>query len=330
MEPMKHLLAALGLLLLLVPSIARGQAPSPSDADRVTARALAHEGYDAELRGDHAHAADCFRRADALVPAPTLLLGLARAQVGLRKLVEAHETYWRVVRTEIAPDAPAPFARAVDDAKRELAALEPRLSWVTIDVIGPKGPGVTMTLDGAPFPTTALGTRRASDPGLHRVRISAPSFAPAESTFTAAEGEATVVSLAPEALPEAATPATPTPLIPHEVPAAAPNPPSTTAGKTIGVVLLGLGTVGLVGGAVTGVLASTKHASLIGGCPGGHCPSSVQSQVDTYDTLGMASTLSLAAGAACAVAGLAFILTSRSTPVTAYVGFLDAGIRGTF
>jgi hypothetical protein len=296
----------------------------------MTARALAHEGYEAETHRDYVHAADCFRRADALVHAPTLLLGLARAEVGLGKLVEAHETYWRIVRTELASDAPVPFARAIDDAKRELAALEPRLSWVTIELVGPDGPGITVTLDDAPFPASALGTRRASDPGMHRVRVAAPSFASAESTFTVNEGEATVVSLAPEALPRVAPPPTPMMSHPAEAPATASRPSSTPVGKTLGVVLLGFGTVGLVGGGVTGVLASTKHASLIGSCPGGHCPSSVESQVDTYNTLGMASTVSLAAGAACAVAGLAFIFTSRSSTVTAYTGFLDAGVRGTF
>jgi hypothetical protein len=55
----------------------------PSDADRATARVLAHEGFDAQQRGDYSVAADRFLRADALVHAPTLLLGLARAQVGL-------------------------------------------------------------------------------------------------------------------------------------------------------------------------------------------------------------------------------------------------------
>jgi hypothetical protein len=78
------------------------------------------------------------------------------------------------------------------------------------------------------------------------------------------------------------------------------------------------------------VLASTKHASLIGGCPGGHCPASVQNQVDTYDALGTASTVSLAAGAVCAAAGFALVLATPRSSVTAYAGFLDAGVRGSF
>jgi hypothetical protein len=328
---MKQPLATLCLPLLLLPSIAWAQASPPSDADRVTARALAHEGHDAQVHGDYAQAADRFRRADALVHAPTLQLGLARAQVGLGRLVEAHETYRRIVRWKLAPDAPAPFAKAVEDAKRELGALEPRLAWVTIDVAGPQEAAVTVTVDDESIPASGLGTRRASDPGVHRVRVSAPGFETAEATFTVKEGETTAVSLAPKASPEAAAPPAPAMLAPREAPAESPHSSSSTPfGKTLGVVLLGVGGVGLIGGGVTGALAWTKHASLIDGCPGGHCPASVQNQVDTYNTLGMASTVSLVAGAACAVTGFTILLTSRSSAVTAYAGFLDAGVRGTF
>jgi hypothetical protein len=63
----------------------------PSSADRVSARSLAAEGRRALRAGDFTTAADRFARADGLVHAPTLPLGLARAQVGLGKLVAAQD-----------------------------------------------------------------------------------------------------------------------------------------------------------------------------------------------------------------------------------------------
>ena len=52
---------------------------------------------------DYERAAELFQQAEGLMHAPTLLLGLARAQAGLGKLVSAHETYIRVTR-EPLPD----------------------------------------------------------------------------------------------------------------------------------------------------------------------------------------------------------------------------------
>src|SRR5262249_50101448 len=71
---------AWGLAFLLYAGGAWGE---PSASDRATARVLADEAGDALDKKNYEIAADRFGRADALVHAPTLLLGLARAQVGL-------------------------------------------------------------------------------------------------------------------------------------------------------------------------------------------------------------------------------------------------------
>jgi len=174
------------LLLVLAGVMASGIAMAQvSDADRATARALARQGYDAQKRGDYAVAADDFERADALVHAPTLLLGLARARTGLGKLVEAQETYERILREGLDAHAPLAFAKAVDDAKREVAALAPRLAWVTIDVRGPSAPSVKM--DSAVIPPAAVGVRRACNPGQHTVKAFADGFAPDPNVADGAE-----------------------------------------------------------------------------------------------------------------------------------------------
>src|SRR6266542_5174969 len=90
--------------LALAPVKASAEAP---DADRTMARAMAEEGQDALERRDYRVAEDRFTRADALIHAPTLMLGLARAQAGLGKLVEAHESYQRILREGVKPGSPA-------------------------------------------------------------------------------------------------------------------------------------------------------------------------------------------------------------------------------
>ncbi len=137
MKPKHHHFASLLLALSSVPSVAAAQG---TDANRAAARALAFEAQAALENKEYAAAAERFTRADALVHAPTLLLGLARADVGLGKLVAAREVYARIVREGVRPGASAVFTRAVDDAKSEMEALDARMPPVQNDVKKPDLP----------------------------------------------------------------------------------------------------------------------------------------------------------------------------------------------
>jgi hypothetical protein len=300
----------------LVPSIARAD---PSDADRATARALARAGFDAQQSGRYAIAADRFSRADALVHAPTLLLGLARAQVALGSLVTAHETYERIVREPLQPHAPAVFGKAVEDAKRELAALTLRLAWVTIRVDGTTSPSVT--IDDVPVPVAALGVRRPCDARSHTVRASAPGFASAENTFVVGEGGEQAVTLTLDPLPAPAPP----PIV--EAPRRDASPSLRTK---LAVASFGLGAAGLITGGVAGIWVLTKHSSLGSVCTGG-CPISDSSELYTYRTVANLSTAALIVAGAGAAVGVTLLVTNpKEKPVSAYVGPMSAGIMGTF
>jgi hypothetical protein len=326
----KRVLLLLALAAWLTPCVAYA---SPSDADRATARALAREGFEAQKRGAYALAAERFARAEELVDAPTLLLGLARAQMGLGKLVEAEETYQRILREVVAPGAPPQFAKAVENARQEVAALAPRIAWITIDVRGPSGPRVTV--DGALVPQAALGVRRPYNPGTHTLHMSAEGFAPVERTFGATEGEAQTVALAPRAL--ATAPAAPAVVDAPPLAIDAPESPAVNSsgpapfGTQLGFALVGIGAVGLVAGGVTGVLVLTQHAALSHVCPGGHCSPSESGDLATYHTLATVSTVSIIAGGCVAATGIGLLLTThKSTSLSAYAGFLRVGIGGTF
>src|SRR4051794_5592030 len=104
-------LAPLLFALSSLPSLAAAQGV---DANRAAARALAFDAQAALENKDYTTAAERFARADALVHAPTLQLGLARAHVGLRNLLAAHEVYARIVREGVPLKSSAVFARAVE------------------------------------------------------------------------------------------------------------------------------------------------------------------------------------------------------------------------
>jgi len=283
-----------------------------TDEQRRQARELAAQGFSALQRKDYAEAEDSFRRADGLVHAPTLLLDHARALVGLGRLVEAHEDFAQVLREGVAANAPWQWRSAVDVAKRELAALEPRLAWLTVTVSGPPSPEVQ--IDTKPLRQAALGVRLATDPGSHTVTVRADRFLPVQKTITLSEGQtaelALVVEPDPDAPPLSAPPKPPPEVIVVNKPAA-PKPRD----NTLATVLLTVGGVGLAAGAVTGFLALGVRSELKQSCAGGVCVPSDEAEYaelsekgDRYRTLGTASGVAFAVGLGAAVSGLALLV----------------------
>jgi hypothetical protein len=303
-------LFAVAALSLWAPAAALAQ----SDADKATARQLASDAQDALDKKDYATAVDRFTRADDLYHAPTLVLGLARAQVGLHHYVAAQEAYNRILRDGAPAGAPPAFKKAVDDAKHELSSIEGRVAWVTISVSGPSAPKVT--LDGANFPAAALGVKRAVDPGSHTVSATGDGYETKDKTFNIAEGGSESVSLAlskgssaaPVPIASAAPSATPS-TEPSSTPAPETPPAKGSSRKMLGFVGLGIGVIGVGLGAVTGILALGKHGTLNDECPNG-CPSSAQSDIDGYHTMGLISTIGFIAGGVGLAGGAVLILTA--------------------
>ena len=103
-------------------------------------------------------------------------------------------------------------------------------------------------------------------------------------------------------------------------PPAAAEPPSPTAKlrRTLGFVGIGVGGAGLLAGAIAGGLAAAKHGDIATQCPNGHCPmgteTKIQPDIDTYNAMGTASTIGLAAGGVLAVAGIVLVATAPRAP----------------
>ena len=326
--------AALSLGLALVSATALADVP---DADKAAARALAQQGQDALDRKDFTTAVDRFERARQLFPAPTLAVGLARAQVGVGRLVAAQETLNRVLREGAPAGSPPAYAKAVAEAHRDLDALEPRIPNLIIFVKGPASARVT--LDGAPVSNALLGVGRPVDPGRHLVRAEADGFAPVEATVNVAEQKTEPVTLTLDHR-VAGPPPPPTPgVAPPPGGAPPPPPPPPSSGplrKTLGFVGIGVGGAGLVLGAITGGLALSKSTTLSGACTDKQCPSAQQSNVDSYHTLATLSTVGFVAGGVLAAAGVVLVVTAprpvqgREAWVAPVVGPGYAGLQGRF
>lgn len=346
---MKYLL---GLALLLAatslpqPAWAEQQ---PSAADRTTARRLGNEGVIALKKGEFDTAADRFERANDLVPAPSFLVLLARARAGQGRLVEAYEIYRTIIREGVQPDKPEAFKRALAEAKQEVKSLEPRLAWVTVNVVGARPEQVEVTLNGSVIPSAALGAQRPADPGALRVEAKAEGYRTAETTVELREGQ----HLPPLELKMVELPKPP-PMVEvvreEPIMTADGGEPSFVSQNTLGYIALGLAGAGLAVGTVTGIIAIDRRQELEDipcvyeqgdVCYAANDPATVSSAVaakDDLDTFSAAATISFIAGGALAATGVILLLTAPDEPpasagevtIRPIVGLGSIGAVGTF
>jgi hypothetical protein len=343
----RTLFASLTLAASL-PALALAQ-QQPSAADRTTARRLGNEGVIALKNGDYDTAADRFERANDLVNAPSFLVLLARARAGQGRLVEAYEIYRTIIREGVQPDKPDAFKRALADAKQEVKALEPRLAWVAVNVVGARPEQVEVTLNGVIIPSAALGAQRPADPGVLRVVAKAEGYRSAEAVVELSEGQhLPPIELRMVELPKPAASVQ----IRREQPVMTEDggEPGWESQNALGFVALGLGGAGLVVGTVTGILAINRRADL-NDIPcfqedPGICYADANDRAtisrtlaakDDLSTFATAATISFIAGGTLAAAGLILIATSGgddepsdAMTIRPFVGVGNIGAVGTF
>jgi hypothetical protein len=176
-----------------------------SASDKATARQVATEGIEFFRAGRYSDALDRLRRAQSLYDAPVHLLYIARSQDKLGQLVEAAENYRLLDHYALPNAAPEAWVAAVDNGRKELAALEPRVPKLRIVTEPKEVPDATVRIDDATVSSAVLGIARPVNPGHHHVEVGRKGGAPVEADVDVAESETKDVSVA---LPtETATPA---------------------------------------------------------------------------------------------------------------------------
>ena len=323
----------LSLIWVVSVCLSSAVALAQSEADRATARALAEEGFKALKKRDYGVAEDRFRRADALVHAPTLVVDRGRALMGLKRYVEAQEQFELVLREGIPDNAPRVWKKALVDAKVLLGEVKPKVAWLTISVPDIDDPQIQV--DGQAIPSAALGVRRATNPGTRTINVSAEGYAPRQVTIELTEGAEQAVEVALDPLPEDQKPKQARPSKKSGSPMEDRGP---ARDPTLTYVALGVGAAGIVAGSVTGIIALKKRSDLAEVCPGGRCPTAQQPEIDSYHRWSWISGISFGVGLAGAAAGLVLLLTddggasAQSAPasVQLYAGLGEAGIKGEF
>lgn len=347
----------LGLLAHASPVLAQ------SDEQRANARALADQGAQAFSEARWQDAIDFFDRAESLLDAPTHLLFSARAHAKLHHYVKARELYLRIIRTQLAENAPRAFKNAQTSANEELSDVVPHIGQLTIVLRGPEPKTAKVTLDGAPMQSVLIGVSRPIDPGTHQVQADAPGFSAQTKEVSVPDGgKASVTIELPRGETPPSEPATPVttpsaseptsaPLAPYANDASASTdvkPSSTSNGKKIAsYAAFGVGAVGLGAGAFFLAGSASKRSQAdkkfqeCGGATGCTNENPLSGQVDSLDqSARSAQTLAIvgfAVGATAVGTGVVLLLLGKhpaksqsGLSVSPVFGLGSAGLRGSF
>lgn len=340
-----------------------------SDEQRAGARSLATEGAAAFNEGRYKEAVDLFVKAESLMHAPPHLLFAARAHAKLGQFVKAREAYMKVVKEQLAPNAPQAFRDAQAASEEERKLVEPHIGRLTVKVEGADGAkDLVVAIDGQPIPSVLLGVPQPMDPGDHTITATATGFKGAPVTASLKDAGIGAVTLKMEVdnsvPPPGATPApgaaaggalstTPGPVTPSDA------GKSGNSGMRIGsYVGFGVGAVGAVLGTVFVMRSSSKrkaaddvNVEASGSTTGGPCSVSAgtcdaesavaKNQADLDDQARSAKTIGIVGyvvgGLGVAAGVTLFVLSSdkgteqpKTAFVAPYVGLGAVGVRGAF
>jgi hypothetical protein len=338
---------------MVLSPIATTRADEPTAEQTAAARSLGMQGVQLAEAGDCAHAVDPLTRAESLRHAPTTLEWLGECHIALGKLVLGTEELNRVIHEPLPPNSPAAFAAAQDRARKKVDAAVARIGKLRIHVDHPAGVKPQVKVDDEVVFDAMLDADRPTDPGAHKVTVSAPGMKPTAASVTLADSQSSSVSLTLEPDPNAVA-ATPPPPAPATGAAPAPAssgtaaapppeaPPAEQKSKVPAIVALGVGGVGIVVGTIFGIVALGTKSTLDGECPNKNCPSSAdQSTINSLGTQAWVSTIGFGVGIVGLGVGTVLLATSGSSSsasaktgtrphVTPYFGLTSAGLTGTF
>ncbi len=322
---LRQRLVALGLASTLTTSLVAPAAfaqDQPQAESVAAARSLGMQGIKMADAGDCKGAIEKLSRAESLYHAPSILGRLGECQVKVGQIVLGTENLNRVVREQLAPNAPKAFRDAQERAKGVLSTALPKIAHLTVRV-EPADAKPQVSVAGAAIPPALIGIDRPTDPGTHEVIVNAPGYLEQRTSVTLTEGGAQEIALNLQKDPSAALTAAPPPVD------AAPllttgstTPPSDTGPKksnALAYVALGVGGAGLLVGGVTGFLALGKKSDLTG-CVDTKCPSSQQDTLDGAKSMATVSTVGFAVGFVGVGVGVVLLLTGNSSSSSAKLG----------
>jgi hypothetical protein len=291
-------------------------------SDTMTAEALFRQGKQLLDAKSYARACPMLAESLRLDPATGALLALATCHEQDGKLASA----WSEFSEAAARSQREGRSDRVAAAKERMAALEPRLSMLTINVSDAIAAlaGFELRRDGVVLGKAVLGVPVQVDGGEHTVEIGATGKKARKVTVTVGKEKdkktVNVSSLEDGSVANTSAPQDTGGTFKREDPSSltagtSPAQPSggLTGMQTGGLVIGGLGVVGIVVGSVFGLSAISKNNQANdSGCSASACtsPDAVQSRLDAR-AAGNVSTVAFVAGGVLAAAGVTLLVVGK-------------------
>jgi hypothetical protein len=303
---------------------------APSAVDRENARRAYNDGQRLLDEGKIAEAVAKMRAAWAFVRTPVTGMGLVRALLRERRLIEARQIAIQVGQLEIDPADAARYAEPRRQAAKTADELAARIPTIKV-VLPVMHAGATLTVAGQRVPTEALSEAIVADPGPCEIVLTVDGRE-SRRTITLVEGERrTVVMDAPSiAAPSTAASS-------EDVDASrAPRATLRSSYPAWGWVGLAVGAAGVVTGSVTGLVTMSRASKIDDQCPGSVCSARYRDDLDAARRMGTISTWAFVVGAVGVGVGVSawFFRSPVEAPRTAYVepvvGPAFFGVRGAF
>ena len=321
---------------LAVTALATSPALADDAANTATARALGVEGVTLADAGKCREAAEKLERAEKLHHAPTTATRLAECEIELGRLVSGTERLQRVVREPLPPNAHPAFVAAAARAQKDLDLALPRIATLRLSVKAPALAKLTITIDDEPASDAILDSNRRTDPGTHKIVVTAYGCKPAAVTAQLEEGQTKSVAL--ELLVDPTAPPEPRVATNEAVMSEARG-----GSKAPAIVAFGVSALGLGAGIAGAVIVSSKSRALDGACDANRvCPDASRADISAAKQWATVSTVGFVTACAGLVSGVALLLAAgapatpappppvRGLRVRPAVGMTSLGVDGVF
>jgi hypothetical protein len=266
---------------------------APAWKQRREANKLLREAKRHEQKNENLKAAKKLKRADKLMPKPSIKLRIARLLVEMGDMVQAMD-----ILREAMESKPRGWAekQAVKKSIALLSETEDRAPTIEINAFKPDSNAMTITIDGEDYESSDGPVPR--NPGSYTIKATATGFKDWTKTVTVAQGGRATFDITMESL------------IDDEDDAGSSGFPH----RTLSYVTFGFGGVNLALGIGFGIAAiSTTNAVLREWpCPDSVCPREAEADILAAKTNGNLSTIGMVTGVAGILGGTALLIVANT------------------